>query len=65
MNQRANSFASNSSKSSVAWNVASIANYGTACEDAPRIRAGGFGNFYLAYLSDPVGNKLYVMHRMD
>lgn len=58
-------FASNSSKACDAWYEAGLANGGTACEEPPGIRAGGFGNLYLAYLRDPAGNKLCVMHRMD
>ena len=41
-----------------AWHAAGLANGGTAIEDPPGIRDGGFGKMYLAYLRDPDGNKL-------
>jgi catechol 2,3-dioxygenase-like lactoylglutathione lyase family enzyme len=47
-----------------AWHKAGIAHGGTAIEDPPGIRAGGFGPLYLAYLRDPDGNKLCALHRM-
>ncbi|QJQ33154.1 VOC family protein [Sphingomonas lacunae] len=47
-----------------AWHAAGCANGGTACEDPPGVRAGGFGDLYLAYLRDPDGNKLCALHRM-
>ena len=47
-----------------AWHAAGIANGGTAIEDAPGVREGGFGKLYLAYLRDPDGNKLCALHRV-
>jgi catechol 2,3-dioxygenase-like lactoylglutathione lyase family enzyme len=47
-----------------AWHAAGLAAGGTAIEDPPGVRAGSFGNLYLAYLRDPDGNKLCAMHRM-
>jgi catechol 2,3-dioxygenase-like lactoylglutathione lyase family enzyme len=47
-----------------AWHAAGVANGGTAIEDAPGVREGGFGSLYLAYLRDPDGNKLCALHRM-
>ena len=47
-----------------AWHAAGVANGGTAIEDDPGIRAGAFGDLYLAYLRDPDGNKLCALHRM-
>jgi catechol 2,3-dioxygenase-like lactoylglutathione lyase family enzyme len=47
-----------------AWHAAGIANGGTAIEDAPGVREGGFGKLYLAYLRDPAGNKLCALHRV-
>ncbi len=47
-----------------AWHAAGIAAGGTAIEDPPGVRAGGFGDLYLAYLRDPDGNKLCALHRM-
>ncbi|WP_017667042.1 VOC family protein [Sandarakinorhabdus sp. AAP62] len=47
-----------------AWHAAGVANGGTTCEDPPGLRQGAMGALYLAYLRDPSGNKLCVMHRM-
>ena len=47
-----------------AWHAAGIASGGTAIEDPPGIREGSFGQFYLAYLRDPDGNKLCALHRV-
>jgi len=47
-----------------AWHKAGTENGGTAIEDAPGVRSGGFGNLYLAYLRDPDGNKLCALHRL-
>ncbi len=42
-----------------AWHKAGTENGGTTCEDPPGLR----GSVYLAYLRDPDGNKLCVVHR--
>ena len=47
-----------------AWHKAGVAAGGTAIEDPPGRREGGFGPLYLAYLRDPDGNKLCALHRM-
>lgn len=47
-----------------AWHAAGLAAGGTACEDPPGMREGGFGKLYLAYLRDPAGNKLCGLHRV-
>jgi catechol 2,3-dioxygenase-like lactoylglutathione lyase family enzyme len=47
-----------------AWHAAGIAAGGTAIEDPPGVREGGFGRLYLAYLRDPDGNKLCALHRL-
>jgi catechol 2,3-dioxygenase-like lactoylglutathione lyase family enzyme len=47
-----------------AWHAAGLAAGGTAIEDPPGIRVGGFGKLYLAYLRDPDGNKLCASYRM-
>ena len=47
-----------------AWHRAGTENGGTAIEDPPGIREGGFGKLYLAYLRDPDGNKLCALHRL-
>lgn len=49
-----------------AWFRAGLASGGTECKgvEAPGIRdRGDGGRIYLAYLNDPDGNKLCVMHR--
>jgi catechol 2,3-dioxygenase-like lactoylglutathione lyase family enzyme len=47
-----------------AWHKAGVANGGTALEDPPGARQGAAGPIYLAYLRDPDGTKLCVLHRM-
>ena len=56
-------FAMDNPEQANAWHVAGVANGGTAIEDDPGIRAGAFGDLYLAYLRDPDGNKLCALHR--
>ncbi|MEM7253324.1 MAG: VOC family protein [Pseudomonadota bacterium] len=46
------------------WHAAGIANGGSTCEDPPGVRERGDSRVYLAYLRDPVGNKLCAVHRM-
>jgi catechol 2,3-dioxygenase-like lactoylglutathione lyase family enzyme len=46
-----------------AWHKAGLEAGGTACENPPGYREGGFGKLYLAYLRDPDGNKLCALHR--
>jgi catechol 2,3-dioxygenase-like lactoylglutathione lyase family enzyme len=57
-------FAASSPEQADAWHAAGLAAGGTACEDPPGVREGGFGKLYLAYLRDPDGNKLCAMYRM-
>ena len=57
-------FAMDGPEQANAWHEAGVAAGGQSIEDAPGVRAGGFGNLYLAYLRDPDGNKLCAMHRM-
>jgi len=57
-------FAASSPAEADAWHAAGLAAGGTACEDPPGVREGGFGKLYLAYLRDPAGNKLCAMLRM-
>ena len=47
-----------------AWHAAGLANGGTTCEDPPGVRTGATGKLYLAYLRDPSGNKVCVLHRV-
>ena len=56
-------FAMETPEQADAWHQAGIANGGTAIEDPPGMREGGFGKLYLAYLRDPDGNKLCALHR--
>lgn len=57
-------FAMDSPAQADAWHAAGLAHGGTAIEDPPGVREGGFGKLYLAYLRDPDGNKLCALHRM-
>lgn len=57
-------FAMENTAQADAWHAAGAAAGGTEIEDPPGVRAGGFGDLYLAYLRDPDGNKLCAMHRM-
>jgi catechol 2,3-dioxygenase-like lactoylglutathione lyase family enzyme len=57
-------FVAKSQEEADAWHATGVANGATACEDPPGVRAMGDVKLYLAYLRDPDGNKLCVMHRM-
>jgi predicted enzyme related to lactoylglutathione lyase len=57
-------FAMEGPEQAKAWHDAGVANGGTAIEDPPGVREGGFGQLYLAYLRDPSGNKLCALHRV-
>ena len=57
-------FAMDGPEQANAWHDAGIAAGGTAIEDPPGVREGGFGAMYLAYLRDPSGNKLCALHRI-
>lgn len=48
-----------------AWHAAGLANGGTSCEDPPGVRDSANGKIYLAYLRDPAGNKICVLHWMS
>ena len=41
-----------------AWHAIGLKNGGTTCEDPSGIRINGKFKIYLAYMRDPVGNKL-------
>jgi catechol 2,3-dioxygenase-like lactoylglutathione lyase family enzyme len=58
-------FLAESSEAAEACHTAGIANGGTTCEDPPGVREGRNGSNYLAYMRDPDGNKLCVVHRMS
>ncbi len=55
-------FAMASPEQADAWHAAGVADGGTAIEEDPGVREGGFGKLYLAYLRDPDGNKLCAMY---
>jgi catechol 2,3-dioxygenase-like lactoylglutathione lyase family enzyme len=55
-------FTANSVEEADAWHATGIANGATTCEEPPGVREGG-SKLYLAYLRDPDGNKLCVLHR--
>ncbi len=46
-----------------AFHAAGLAHGGTTCEDPPGWRQGAAGQLYLAYLRDPDGHKICVLHR--
>ena len=56
-------FTAQSPEQADAWHAAGVAHGGTPCEDPPGFREGPGGKLYLAYLRDPDGNKLCVLHR--
>ena len=47
-----------------AFHAAGIANGGTTCEDPPGYREGPAGKLYLAYMRNPIGNKICAMFRV-
>ncbi|HEX8471542.1 MAG TPA: VOC family protein [Brevundimonas sp.] len=57
-------FAAPSVEMANAFHEAGLANGGTAIEDPPGTRESPFGALHLAYLRDPSGNKVAVMHRL-
>lgn len=56
-------FTAQSPEQADAWHAAGVAHGGTTCEAPPGLREGPGGQLYLAYLRDPDGNKLCVLHR--
>lgn len=44
------------------WHKTGLENGGTACEDPPGMRGD---KMYLAYLNDPAGHKICVLHMVD
>ena len=58
-------FAAQSPEQADAFHAAGVANGGTTCEDPPGLREGPGGALYLAYVRDPDGNKLCVLHRPE
>ena len=47
-----------------AFHAAGLAEGGATCEEPPGVRPSAFGDLYLAYLRDPVGNKICALHRV-
>ena len=47
-----------------AFHDAAVAAGGTSIEEPPGVRHHSLGDFYLAYVRDPDGNKLCALHRM-
>lgn len=47
-----------------AFHDAAVAAGGTSIEEPPGERQHSLGNFYLAYVRDPDGNKLCAIHRL-
>lgn len=56
-------FAAQSAEQVDAFHAAGVANGGVSCEDPPGYREGPAGKMYLAYLRDPVGNKICAVYR--
>ncbi len=56
-------FAADSTEQALQAYEAALAAGGTAIEDAPGWRGDERMKLYLAYLRDPAGNKVCVMHR--
>lgn len=54
-------FAASSPEVGEAWHKAGLENGGTAIEEPPGFREGT--GIFLAYLRDPAGNKICVLHR--
>ena len=46
-----------------AFHAAGVAHGGVSCEEPPGYREAPTGRLYLAYVRDPDGNKLCVLHR--
>lgn len=56
-------FAAKSEEQVYAFHAAGIANGGQTCEDPPGPRSGAIGNYFIAYLRDPDGNKICALYR--
>ena len=46
-----------------AFHATGLAHGGFECEGVPGYREGAAGTIYIAWLRDPVGNKICAMHR--
>jgi catechol 2,3-dioxygenase-like lactoylglutathione lyase family enzyme len=58
-------FAARTPEAVDAFHAAGLQAGGAACEDPPGPRENPFGALYLAYLRDPVGNKICAVHRVQ
>lgn len=56
-------FKATSTEQAEAFHAAGLANGGVSCEDPPGWREGPSGKLFLAYLRDPDGHKICVVHR--
>ena len=56
-------FKATSPEQAEAFHAAGLANGGVTCEDPPGWREGPSGKLFLAYLRDPDGHKICVVHR--
>ena len=56
-------FKATSTEQADAFHAAGVAHGGVSCEDPPGWREGAAGKLYLAYLRDPDGHKICVLHR--
>jgi catechol 2,3-dioxygenase-like lactoylglutathione lyase family enzyme len=56
-------FKATSPEQAQAFHAAGLAHGGVTCEDPPGWREGPAGKLYLAYLRDPDGHKICVLHR--
>ena len=52
-----------STEQAEAFHAAGLANGGVTCEDPPGWREGPSGKLFLAYIRDPDGHKICVVHR--
>jgi catechol 2,3-dioxygenase-like lactoylglutathione lyase family enzyme len=57
-------FTAETAEAADAFHATGIAQGGTTCEEPPGIRETNGAKLYLAYLRDPDGNKLCVLHRV-
>lgn len=56
-------FSADSLAQADAFHAAGVAHGGSTCENPPGWREGPSGQLYLAYLRDPDGHKICVLHR--
>ena len=56
-------FSADSPAQAGAFHAAGAAHGGSTCENPPGWREGPSGQLYLAYLRDPDGHKICVLHR--